>query len=103
LLPEFLPPEVRKGGAPAVPESDPPGDLEALIETCLRNYPGQVHEKVLEVVERTLFIRALRHTGGHQTRASELLGINRATLRTRLRALGVAIDRVLVEDADRDG
>ena len=45
-----------------------------------------------------LLTRVLRHTHGHQARASDLLGLNRATLRTRLRALGLALDKVLVED-----
>jgi two-component system nitrogen regulation response regulator GlnG len=40
----------------------------------------------------------LRQTHGHQARASDLLGLNRATLRAKLRALGLAVDKVLVDE-----
>ena len=39
----------------------------------------------------------LRRTHGHQAQASELLGLNRTTLRTRMRALGIVMDRVVTE------
>jgi two-component system nitrogen regulation response regulator GlnG len=54
-----------------------------------------VHGRVLALVERELIARALRHTHGHQAQASELLGINRATLRHKLRELGIALDKVV--------
>jgi two-component system nitrogen regulation response regulator GlnG len=116
LVPEFLPEELRaagagppaeaagKDGAAAPPTgkgaAPRPGDLDlaALIETCLQTAEGKVHEKVVEAVERVLLARALRHTHGHQARASELLGLNRATLRYKLRALGLAVDKVLVDE-----
>jgi two-component system, NtrC family, nitrogen regulation response regulator GlnG len=44
--------------------------------------------------------RVLRQTHGHQARASDLLGLNRATLRAKLRALGLAVDKVLVDEPD---
>ncbi len=96
LLPEFFPAEVVKCGAGPGPPA-PPG-LDALIEACLRDAPGHAYDRVLEVVERALFAHALRHTQGHQARASDLLGINRATLRAKLRALGLAVDKVLRKD-----
>ena len=33
----------------------------------------------------------------HQAQASELLGITRTTLRNKLRELGIAIDKVVLE------
>src|SRR5262249_20624535 len=74
------------------------GSLDAIITAALEEHPGRAHEKVLEAVERALFRRALRQTHGHQARASDLLGLNRATLRSRLRALGLAVDKVLVDE-----
>jgi two-component system nitrogen regulation response regulator GlnG len=99
LLPEFLPAELGQGGKPApaaAPGPDP--DLAALIESALRESEGKVYERVIEAVERVLLARALRQTHGHQARASDLLGLNRATLRAKLRALGLAVDKVLVEE-----
>jgi len=52
----------------------------------------------MEQVERVLLSRVLRHTHGHQTQASELLGLNRTTLRHKLRALGLALDKVLIDE-----
>jgi two-component system nitrogen regulation response regulator GlnG len=46
--------------------------------------------------------RVLRHTHGHQGQASELLGLNRSTLRHRLRTLGLALDKVPTEAARKD-
>jgi two-component system nitrogen regulation response regulator GlnG len=99
LLADFLPPELRRA-APARPAGA--GELDALIEQALREAPGHVHERVVAAVERVLLARVLRLTHGHQARASELLGVNRATLRSRLRALGLAVDKVLVEEPDAE-
>ena len=52
----------------------------------------------LTVLAALLFAQVLRQTHGHQSRASEVLGLNRTTLRHKLRALGMAVDKVLVED-----
>jgi two-component system nitrogen regulation response regulator GlnG len=54
----------------------------------------------LEAVERVLLPRVLRHTRGNQSQASELLGINRATLRHKLRVLGLSIDKTVSGDFD---
>jgi Fis family transcriptional regulator, factor for inversion stimulation protein len=50
---------------------------------------GKLHEFVLREVEAPLFAEVLRHFDGNQTRAAAALGINRATLRRRLRDLGL--------------
>jgi len=66
----------------------------------LREEPGRAYDKVIEAVERELLTRALRHTHGHQARASDLLGLNRATLRTKLKDLDRAVDKVIVDKPD---
>jgi two-component system nitrogen regulation response regulator GlnG len=106
ILPEFLPPAVR-GGSLFVPEPAPvaaPGtNLVALIESCLQDGRGNVYDRVLAEVERELFTQTLRHTHGHQANASEVLGINRTTLRNKLRDLGIGVDRVVADRADAEG
>jgi two-component system nitrogen regulation response regulator GlnG len=100
LLADFLPEEVRHAaGAPPAPPP-PTGDLAALVEEAIRDGQGQVYDRVIGAVERELLSRVLRATHGHQARASDLLGINRATLRTKLRALGLAVDKVLVDESE---
>jgi two-component system nitrogen regulation response regulator GlnG len=111
LLPEFLPDTIRRAPAspgPAAPAEPPKGndaeplDLAGLIEQLLHSGEGNVHPKVIEAVEKVLLPRVLRHTHGHQAQASDLLGLNRATLRHKLRALGLGVDKVLVEEAPKD-
>jgi two-component system nitrogen regulation response regulator GlnG len=98
LLPEFLPPEVRGSAPAAARPASGAFDLEAVIEEALRDAPGRVHQEVIDRVERLLLARVLRQTQGHQANASELLGLNRTTLRTRLRHLGLSVDKVVTED-----
>ncbi len=109
LLPEHLPEPVRGTSAAPLPVTTPSGtpalDIIGLIERLLAEGQKDLHETVTAAVERELLQRVLRHTGGHQTQASELLGLNRATLRHKLRTLGLVVDRVvtgLPPDSDAD-
>ncbi len=54
--------------------------------------PGLYH-RVLEEVEYPLVLAALSATHGNQIRAAELLGLNRNTLRKKIRELGVSVYR----------
>jgi two-component system nitrogen regulation response regulator GlnG len=45
--------------------------------------------KIIASVERELIMAALAETGGNQVQASKLLGITRATLRTRVEKFGI--------------
>jgi Fis family transcriptional regulator len=47
--------------------------------------PGALYELVLGEVEPPLFEAVLEYTRGNQSRAAEILGLNRATLRKKLR------------------
>ncbi|QDU60645.1 Nitrogen regulation protein NR(I) [Planctomycetes bacterium Pan216] len=49
----------------------------------------------IEHLERFLIRRVLEHTGGHQSHASEILGITRSSLRNKIRNLGIQIDQVV--------
>lgn len=51
--------------------------------------PGDLYELVLSEVERPLFEIVMENTRGNVSRAAQLLGLNRATLRTRLRKYGL--------------
>jgi len=88
-------------GSLTLTDAGAPCDLAAIIETMLREGGNDVHSRVIALVERELFSRALRHTRGHQAQASELLGINRTTLRTKLRELGIGLDRVVADRLDQ--
>ncbi len=107
VLPEFLPDEFRRqrpvvkpvGAGLRPAPTFAADDLAEFIECLLQRGETDLHRKVLDAVERVLLPRVLRHTQGHQAQASELLGLNRTTLRHKLRSLGLAVDKVLIDDA----
>jgi Fis family transcriptional regulator len=52
--------------------------------------PAQLYNMVLREVEEPLLKAVLDYTEGNQVRAADILGINRGTLRKKLRLLGLA-------------
>jgi two-component system nitrogen regulation response regulator GlnG len=74
--------------------------LAAVIARLIADGEGSVHRRLIEIVERELFTRTLTHTHGHQANASELLGINRTTLRYKLKEFGIALDKVVTDRAE---
>ncbi|MET3600018.1 nitrogen regulation protein NR(I) [Martelella mangrovi] len=55
--------------------------------------PSGLYERVLNEVEYPLILAALTATRGNQIRAADLLGLNRNTLRKKIRELGVSVYR----------
>lgn len=47
--------------------------------------PGHIYNMVMHSVEKPLIEIAIQHTQGNQTQAAELLGINRNTLRQKMK------------------
>ena len=94
ILPEFLPPQLEPAPAPvASVATHQKLDLESLIDSLLKNADGRLHSQVIAAIERVLFMQVLRHTHGHQAQASDILGLNRSTLRHRLKTLGLTVDK----------
>jgi two-component system nitrogen regulation response regulator GlnG len=65
--------------------------LSGLVNAMLEGTEpeGGRYQAALEAVERPLIAAAMVRTKGNQLRAAELLGMNRNTLRERMRALGM--------------
>ncbi|WP_158507533.1 sigma-54-dependent transcriptional regulator [Tanticharoenia sakaeratensis] len=87
--------------APPFPSAPAPAEtLQAAIGRHIEHYlaahdlssavEGRLHEEVIAEVERPLISGVLAATGGNQIRAAALLGMNRNTLRKRIRDLGIA-------------
>jgi two-component system nitrogen regulation response regulator GlnG len=95
LLPEFLPPAVRglSEAHPTSPAAVEDADVAKLIDDLVARGENELHARVVATVERMLFDRVLRATGGHLGRAAERLGLNRSTLRYKLRDAGLSADR----------
>ena len=79
------------------PFSDSDQDIffgrEHEIDDLLNRGENDLHSQVVAVVERILLKRVLRETDWHLGRACERLGLNRSTLRYKLRDLGLNAER----------
>jgi Fis family transcriptional regulator len=51
--------------------------------------PDGLYELVMGEVEPAMFATVLRHADGNQSRAASMLGLNRGTLRRKLREYGL--------------
>lgn len=101
-IPTLPPRETAPPVAPAPTPSPDAGrtDIEGMIDGMLSQGEPGVYYKVLEQVERLVLGKVLQRTQGRQGQASELLGINRTTLRNRLRELGMSVSRIVVDEHD---
>ncbi|MBI3860559.1 MAG: sigma-54-dependent Fis family transcriptional regulator [Planctomycetia bacterium] len=72
-------------------------DVSQLVAQLLADGRGDIYHRVLATVDRVVLGDVLRYVDNHQQQAAELLGISRMTLRSKLRALGLAPERTPVE------
>ena len=74
-----------------------PHPLNGCVRKALDKYftdldghaPGELYQLMLGEVERPMLEKVMQHTRGNQTQASQLLGINRGTLRKKLKQYGL--------------
>jgi len=85
-------------------EGDEPASLSASVERHLTKYflehgdklpPPGLYDRILQEIERPLLSICLAATRGNQIRAAHLLGLNRNTLRKKIRDLGLEVIRGL--------
>ncbi len=78
---------------PAGHSASQPPSLRACVEMTLHNYFSHldgtevtnVYQLVLNEVEAPLLATVLQHAQGNQSKAAEILGLNRGTLRKKLK------------------
>jgi two-component system nitrogen regulation response regulator GlnG len=68
-----------------------------MIDDLLSAGANDLHARIVSSVERMLLERVLRATGGHLGRAAERLGLNRSTLRYKLRDAGLSAEKTAPE------
>ncbi len=79
------------------PQEEDKKPLRACVEDAMQGYFKQLeghhtndlYQMVLSEIEEPLFRSVLEYTRGNQSKASELLGINRGTLRKKLKMYGL--------------
>lgn len=85
-------------------EGEEPVSLSAAVERHLTKYfaghgdrlpPPGLYDRILQEIERPLLSICLAATRGNQIRAAHLLGLNRNTLRKKIRDLGLEVIRGL--------
>jgi len=101
ILPEFLPETVR-GIKPgdghdvadrAFHDVKTNGDLIRFLHQRIRAGTENLYEEMIQRVDRTMLTELLHQVDGNVSRASAILGISRSTLRCKLGALGISLDR----------
>ncbi|MGE3809469.1 MAG: sigma-54-dependent transcriptional regulator [Gemmataceae bacterium] len=96
VIPEFLPAALREQDAGGS-ELDY-GDLTAFVRDQLEAGSTRLYAEYQALTDKHLFTEVLRQTEGNLSKAARFLGITRATLRTKLNALGVPVGRTNSED-----
>ncbi len=93
--------ELERSGEDAEPVTGAAADLETAVSVYLKRYfatydgelpPIGLYDRILADIERPLIMKCLRATKGNQVKASHLLGLNRNTLRKKMRQLDIASD-----------
>lgn len=78
--------------------------LSEAVDSCFKNYydslkgmspAPNLYSLVIKEFERPLIERTLMFVSGNQLRASEILGINRNTLRKKIKELDIDIDKLM--------
>ncbi|TNH15880.1 DNA-binding transcriptional regulator Fis [Halomonas sp. BL6] len=83
--------------APSASAQPQPQPLREAVETAMRRYfehldgsqTSDLYAMVMAEVEAPLLACVMEHTDGNQTRAADVLGLNRGTLRKKLKQYGL--------------
>ncbi|MDD5155364.1 MAG: helix-turn-helix domain-containing protein [Candidatus Omnitrophica bacterium] len=91
---------IKEGDTVKITEKDslknmvPLEDKIVELEDSLYNEKkGVLYKSVLETIERPLFEHILERTEGNQLKAARILGINRNTMRAKIKKLGINVSR----------
>jgi two-component system nitrogen regulation response regulator GlnG len=96
LLADFVPAWVQPGTSETSEMAQ--GVWRSFIEEQLRAGTTGLYAKSLRRMERELLTQVLRHTDGNQLQAAKILGITRGSLRSKLRELGISIERTITSE-----
>jgi DNA-binding protein Fis len=64
-----------------------------LEDSLYKEKQGELYKSILEVIEKPLIEHTLERTEGNQLKAARILGLNRNTIRTKIKKLGINPDK----------
>jgi len=94
--------EIALQDAPISALSEESNDLSGIVEMHLTQYfarhgdslpPPGLYQRILREIEFPLIALSLAATRGNQLKASDMLGLNRNTLRKKIRELDIPVER----------
>ena len=97
---EIVQSEINVADRPAMAAANGPVDISTAVEShvaqLLRDNepnlpPSGLYQRVIDRVEAPLIAMALNACGGNQIKAADLLGLNRNTLRKKIRVHAIEI------------
>jgi two-component system nitrogen regulation response regulator GlnG len=100
LIAAFLPHEIVSSFAAVRTETTPDGgnepmpdaSVQSFVAKRLRDGSEHLHGETIALAERVLITTILTHTHNNQSKAADILGITRGSLRRKIRDLGLLID-----------
>ena len=103
ILPEFLPGELHheefvEADVDSVGNAMPEMDWETLpqfVEATVAKGETDMYRRAIERFDRLVISYIMRHAGGQQNRAAEILGLSRVTLRAKLRHMQLSVEKTL--------
>ena len=63
------------------------------VQETLAQNQGDIYYRIQVAVDRAVLREVLGHVKGNQVEAADLLGISRTTLRSKLRSLGLVVEK----------
>jgi len=99
---EIVKSDLIMSAADVIDSSDSTDSLGSAVEKHLKRYfaahddslpPEGLYGRIISEVERPVISLCLRATNGNQIRAAKLLGVNRNTLRKKIRELGINLSK----------
>jgi len=107
VIPDFLPkfgtstPVVEAANDMTV-EASLKSEIESLVQQKIQSGESDVYDTVIERIERELITQVLETTQGNQAEAANILGITRTTLRSKIKKLGIQINRSIATRIEDD-
>jgi two-component system nitrogen regulation response regulator GlnG len=102
LVADFLPELIRSPRIPGTAEKPEAmiTDWEQFVDEGIRAGVDNLYDEAVATAARQVILRVLRALKGNQAHAAKVLGITRTTLRTKMRQLGITLDRQVGQEGE---